>query len=131
MDVLKNRRSDRMKFGWTTIRVNNMEESLKFYQEIVGLTLDRRFHAGLETEIVFLGDGETKIELISTQQGDVVNIGQDISLGFEVDSVDEMMAFVKEKGIDIHSGPFEPTPHVKFFYVLDPNGLKIQFAEHK
>ena len=131
MDVLKNRRSDRMKFGWTTIRVNNMEESLKFYQEIVGLTIDRRFHAGLETEIVFLGDGETKIELIATQQGDVVNIGQDISLGFEVDSVDEMMAFVKEKGIDIHSGPFEPTPHVKFFYVLDPNGLKIQFAEHK
>lgn len=131
MDVLKNRRSDRMKFGWTTIRVNNMEESLKFYQEIVGLTIDRRFQAGLETEIVFLGDGETKIELISTQQGDVVNIGQDISLGFEVDSVDEMMAFVKEKGIDIHSGPFEPTPHVKFFYVLDPNGLKIQFAEHK
>jgi len=120
-----------MKFGWTTIRVNNMEESLKFYQEIVGLTIDRRFHAGLETEIVFLGDGETKIELIATQQGDVVNIGQDISLGFEVDSVDEMMAFVKEKGIDIHSGPFEPTPHVKFFYVLDPNGLKIQFAEHK
>ncbi len=58
-------------------------------------------------------------------------MGKDISLGFAVDSVDEMMAFVKEKGIAIHSCPFEPSPHVKFFYVLDPNGLKIQFLESR
>ncbi|WP_341877772.1 VOC family protein [Defluviitalea saccharophila] len=120
-----------MKFLWSTLKVNNMEESLKFYQEIVGLTIDRRFHAGPETEIAFLGDGETKIELVCTQQSEPVNIGRDISWGFEVNSVDEMIAFIKEKGIDIHSGPFEPNPHVKFFYVLDPNGLKIQFVEHR
>lgn len=34
-----------MKFCWTTIRVKNLEESLKFYQEIVGLKLDKRFNA--------------------------------------------------------------------------------------
>ena len=105
-----------------------MEESLKFYQEIVGLAVGRRF--GTEVEIAFLGDGETKVELICNKENKKVNIGKDISLGFEVKSVDEMMVFVKEKGIAIHSGPFQPNPHTKFFYVIDPNGLKIQFVEN-
>jgi lactoylglutathione lyase len=54
-----------MKFLWTTILVNNMDESLKFYEEIVGLKLTERFQAGPGMEISFLGEGETKVELIS------------------------------------------------------------------
>lgn len=119
-----------MKFCWTTVMVKDMEESLKFYKEIVGLEVSRRFNAGPGSEIAFLGDGETKIELICSEASKGVSFGQDISLGFEVNSVDEMMTFVKEEGISIHSGPFQPNPHVKFFYVLDPNGLKIQFVEN-
>ncbi len=119
-----------MKFCWSTLMVKNMDESLLFYKDIVGLTEDRRFMAGPETEIAFIGDGETKVELICNGSNSDVHIGQDISWGFIVDSVDEMMAFVKDKGIAIHSGPFQPNPHVKFFYVLDPNGLKIQFVEN-
>ena len=119
-----------MKFCWTTIRVNNLEKSLKFYQEIIGLSIDRRFKAGPGAEIAFLGDGETKLELISDNTGKEVNIGLDISLGFEVESVDKMLAHLKEKGIEIHSGPFQPNPHIKFFYLLDPNGLKVQLAEN-
>lgn len=119
-----------MRFCWSTITVKNMQESLNFYQEIVGLTVDRRLEAGPGVEIAFLGDGETKIELVCNEANKEGTIGQDISLGFEVKSVDEMMAFVKEKGIDIHGGPFQPNPHIKFFYVLDPNGLKIQFVEN-
>ena len=108
-----------MKFCWSTLMVKNMEESLKFYKEIIGLQVDRRFKAGPGVEITFLGDGETKIELVCNEASNEVNFGQDISL-----------ALVKEKGIDIHSGPFQPNPHTKFFYVLDPNGLKIQFVEN-
>ncbi len=119
-----------MKFTWTTLTVNNLEESLKFYQEIVGLSLNQRFPAGPGVEIAFLGDGETKIELICNEANKQVNLGHDISLGFEVKSVDEMMVFVKEKGMEVHSGPFQPNPHVKFIYVMDPNGLKIQFVEN-
>jgi len=119
-----------MKFNWCTLMVKNMEESLKFYKDIVGLQVDRRFNAGPGKEITFLGDRETKIELVCDESQKEVNLGHDISLGFEVNSVDEMMTFVKEKGIAIHSGPFQPNPHIKFFYVLDPNGLKIQFAEN-
>jgi len=119
-----------MKFCWCTITVRNMEESLKFYQEIVGLPIIRRFTSGAASEIAFLGDGETKIELIHTEENKLVNIGQDISLGFEVNSVDEMIKFVKEKGLELESGPFRPNPHVKFFFIKDPNGVRIQFVEN-
>jgi len=119
-----------MKFCWSTLMVKNLDESLKFYQEIVGLTLKRRLFAGPEREIAFLGDGETKIELICSAANTEINVGPDISWGFEVDSIDEFMTFLKEKGIPIHSGPFQPNPHTKFFYATDPNGLKIQFVEH-
>ena len=119
-----------MKFCWATLTINNLEEYLKFYQEIVGLQVNRRFNAGPDLEIVFLGVGETKLELLFDKKSRKVNIGQDISLGFEVESVDKMLAQLKEKGIKIHSGPFQPNPNIKFFYLLDPNGLKVQMVEN-
>ncbi len=119
-----------MKYLWTTIIVKDLEKSLTFYKEIAGLKEKRRFQAGPGVEIVFLSDGETEIELMTPAQKREPNYGQDISLGFEVASVDEMIADLKAKGIDILDGPFSPNPHVKFFYVLDPNGVKIQFVEN-
>ena len=119
-----------MKICWTTIRVNNLEKSLKFYQEIIGLPVDRRFKVEQGMEIAFLGNGETKLELIFNKTSKEVNIGLDISIGFEVGSVDKMLVYLKEKGIKIHSGPFQPNPNIKFFYLLDPNGLKVQLVEN-
>lgn len=119
-----------MKFEHITIMVKNMEESLKFYQEIIGLPVVMKFPAGPDMEIAFLGEGETSIELICNKHNDNINIGNDISLGFRVESLDETMKFVDEKGIALHSGPFHPNPKTKFFYILDPNGVKIQFIEH-
>jgi lactoylglutathione lyase len=107
-----------------------MEETLKFYKEIVGLKENRRFPAGPGVEIAFLGEGDTLIELICNEQKKEISMGTDISLGFEIDSVEDKMASLKEKGIAIHSGPMSPNPHTKFFFVLDPNGLKIQFVEN-
>ena len=119
-----------MKFCWCTFSVKDMEESLNFYQEVVRLSIERRFDAGQGVEIAFLGEGETKVELVCNEAIKEVDMGQDISLGFEVKSVDEKIAELKQTGIDIHSGPFQPNPHIKFFFILDPNGLKIQFAEN-
>lgn len=118
-----------MKFNWVTLNVKDMEESLKFYQEIVGLKINTRFPAGPGMEIAFLGDGETKVELIHDSNRKDVHMGQDISIGFSVESLDDMMDLIKQKGLQIHSGPFKPNQSTSFFFVLDPNGLKVQFIE--
>ena len=116
-------------FKWTTLYVKNLEESLDFYEHIVGLKVASRFPAGPGVEIAFLGEGETKVELICDQNKEEIDMGKDISMGFGVESLDEMIRFVESKGIAVHSGPFQPNPSTRFFYVLDPNGLRIQFVE--
>lgn len=119
-----------MKFVQTTIKVKDMEASLKFYKEIVGLKEAQRISME-KIEMVFLGEGETKVELIHYKDSKEVQYSEDISIGFSVENLDETMTFVQEKGIKIHSGPIQPNPSTRFFYVLDPNGLKVQFIEIK
>lgn len=119
-----------MKFCWVTIHVKDMEKSLHFYQEIVGLEINKRFKPDNNGEIVFLGGGETKVELIYDAQKNSITIGEDISLGFEVDSLKKIKEVIKRNNIPIHTGPFQPNPSIKFLFVLDPNGVKIQFVEN-
>ncbi len=119
-----------MRFCWVTINVKNLSESVKFYQDIIGLDVIKRMNPNPEMEIVFLGSGETQIELIWNAKNKETNYGKDISLGFEVESVDKMIEILKGKNIPILSGPFQPNPTIKFIYIQDPTGLKIQFVEN-
>jgi lactoylglutathione lyase len=119
-----------MKFCWTTLKVKNMEESIRFYTEIIGLKVVNKFSGGSGVEIAFLGNGETKIELICDGKSRETTVGNDISWGFEVESLDKALALVKEKGIDIDGGPIQANPHVKFFFIKDPNGMRIQLVEN-
>jgi lactoylglutathione lyase len=116
-----------MAFLWTTVHVNNLEESIKFYEKYVGLRVSRRFESRPGVEIAFLGDGETELELIGG--GEDYPESDQISLGFSVDSMDKKMDEMKQAGIGIYKGPIQPNPHIKFFYVKDPNGISVQFAE--
>lgn len=68
--------------------------------------------------------------MICIEKMEKPNIGSDISLGFAVKSIDEKIAFLEGKGIKLHSGPFAPNPQTKYFFIIDPNGLKIQFVQN-
>lgn len=118
-----------MKFCWCTISVKNMDKSVQFYKEVVGLPVARRFTTDAGYEIVFLGEGETKVELVCGPKHPVP-CGVGVSLGFEVKSLEDMMDFIKEKELPISSGPFQPTQHIKFFFVEDPDGYSVQFVEN-
>lgn len=119
-----------MKFCWVTLYVKDMKASVDFYKEIVGLEILRTFSMGEERHFTFLGSGETQVELIQDSEVKEIVMGSTTSLGFEVDSVEDKIKFIKDKGLDVHSGPFSPNPSMKFFYILDPDGLKIQFVEN-
>ncbi len=121
-----------MKFLWTTIYVKDLDESIAFYSNLLGLQVLRRFPAGPGVEIAFMSDGinETTVELLSDCNHSTVNFSEFISIGFAVDSVDAMLDTVKRKNIPVHTGPIE-TPGSKFFSIKDPNGLNVQFFQQK
>ncbi|MGC4018131.1 MAG: VOC family protein [Muricomes sp.] len=119
-----------MKFCHVTIYVKNLEESLHCYRDILDLPIQRQFSPGPNVNIAFLGDGETEIELIDDPRKNDVSIGADISLGFEVNSVQEAQEFLRKNNIT--PGEIQqPSPQVKFFFVSDPNGVTIQFSENE
>lgn len=122
-----------MKFCWVTINVQDLEKSIAFYTEVAGLKVARRMNPMPDNEIVFLtSDGTaTEVELIRNARNTSVSFGKDISIGFEVSSLDEFMAFLADRNIPIAAGPFQPNPMVRFLYLLDPNGLRVQFVENK
>ncbi len=120
-----------MKICWITIYVRDMEESLKFYTQILGLEVKRTFSAGPGMEICFLEGNGTDLELICDAEHKRVTYGQDISVGFTVDSLDQTIAGLIEKGITRITGPISPNPSISFIFITDPNGLKIQLAEEK
>ena len=119
-----------MKYCWTTINVSDLSKSLAFYQDILGLGVALRFKPNPGMEIAFLGDGETQVELIWNASNAEVGFGKDISLGFVVDSIEGFMKVIEARGIPVHSGPFQPNPSIRFIYVQDPDGLKIQLVEN-
>jgi lactoylglutathione lyase len=119
-----------MKFCWTTIAVADFDKSLEFYTKVVGLTVDRAMTANPKMKLAFLGAGETKLELIYDEAATKRGFGEGISIGFEVESVDAFMAELRSRGVAIASGPHQPNPMVKFFYILDPDGLRVQFVEN-
>ncbi|HAE61239.1 MAG TPA: glyoxalase [Eubacteriaceae bacterium] len=120
-----------MKFLWTTIKVKDLEKSIEFYSDVVGLKVNRRFKAGPNREIAFLGDGGTEVELIfDGDRESAPSYTKDISMGFLVDDIDAKIDELKSKNIDIQSGPFNPNPNIKFFYIADPDGVMVQFAQN-
>jgi lactoylglutathione lyase len=121
-----------MKFLWTTIYVKNLDESIAFYSNLVGLHVVERFPAGPGMEIAFMGNGtddETLVELLADSNINTVNYSEFISLGFAVDSVDAMLETVKRHNIPVHTEPVETPSGSRFFCIKDPNGLNVQFFQ--
>jgi len=122
-----------MKFLWTTIYVKNLEESIDFYSNLLGLQVVKRFPAGPGIEIAFMGNGnddETLLELLADSNHNTFNYSELVSIGFAVDSIDKMLETVKRENIPVHTGPFE-TPGSKFFFIKDPSGFNVQFFQQK
>ncbi|WP_066645992.1 VOC family protein [Christensenella timonensis] len=108
-----------------TLRVKDLEKSIKFYETITELTISQRFKAGT-AELAFLsnGRGETEIELVFMPEGATFE-GKGVFICFETDKLDEMHKFANEQGMD-PSPIQDPGDQTRYFYVYDPDGVSIQ-----
>ena len=114
-----------MKMFHVTIRTKYFEEEIAFYQEVVGLKIvgDMR---GVGKDLVFLADNadETKIEIIRMEDADVSG-NENLSVGFQAEDAVKLREELQAKGMEV-SPILNPLPQIKFFYVNDPAGVKVQ-----
>ena len=114
-----------MKMVHVTIFTGCLEDSIKFYEDVVGLKIQNDFRE-FGGNIVFLAkdEGDTQVELIDDPQK--AYKGSGISMGFHVDDVEAKREEILAKGLN-PTPMIAPNPHVKFFFVEDPNGVTVQF----
>jgi lactoylglutathione lyase len=125
-----------MKFLHTMIRVNDLDESLKFYCEVLGMKLIRKkdYPSGKFT-LAFVGYGDesqnTVIELTynwDTHQYERGNAFGHLAIGVEdiYLTCDEL----RSKGVKIVREP-GPMKHggTEIAFIEDPNGYKIELID--
>ena len=117
-----------MHFLHLTFMVRDIEKSVKFYEEFVGLEIQRRFSAG-EGEIAFLADkdGATQIELVYMPKGVKVET-KGMTVCFQTEYLDDVLKKAQDKGFN-PSDIRQPDPQNRYFYVYDPDGISIEFKQ--
>lgn len=119
------------KFVWTTINVRDLERSISFYQDLLGLTLDKRIPLNEAMTLVFLKDSNgIEVELIENKTAPPAPISApNISIGFVVEDLEAMSQKLAEAGYPVKRGPIEAIG-IRFFFVEDPNGITVQLIQH-
>lgn len=127
-----------MRLLHTMLRVGNLDKSIKFYTEIMGMTLLRQkdYPDGKFT-LAFVGYGDEKdntaIELTHNWDTDNYEMGNGFGhLAIEVDDVYVACEKIKQQGGDIirEAGPMNAGTTIIAF-VKDPDGYEIELLNKK
>ena len=125
-----------MRFLHTSITVRRMDESLRFYTEVLGLVADgRRAIPENRAEIAFVRDrlSGARVELTHWEGKDAFEAGEQLDhLAFEVDDLDAVLSRVRAQGVRVAKEPYRLAggSH-RIAFVLDPNDVWIELIEHR
>ena len=117
----------------TRYRVQDLEKTLHFYKDVLGLTEVRRHTSSRGSQLVFLKapGSEELIEICKFDESGPVQVGPDLThLAFEVDDLD---AFAKEcaaKGYPLSDGPSEG-PGSTIAFLDAPEGYEVELIQRK
>lgn len=126
-----------MKYLHTMIRVGNLEDSIRFYQDVLGMKLiSREDYPEGKFTLAFLGHGETKrdpcIELTYNWDRDSYTLGDAFGhIAFGVSDIFETCKKANERGAKVVREP-GPMKHGKtvIAFLEDPNGYRIELIQH-
>jgi lactoylglutathione lyase len=126
-----------MKYVHTCYRVLNLDRSLDFYINKLGLELARKSPVGPDATNAFLavpGDPEPRLELtFNHDRGKSYPLGEGYShVAFAVEDLDALAAKLEEAGgVDFESKPHAMSNGTRLFFVRDPDGYRIEFIERR
>ena len=114
-----------MKMLHVTIQTKFFQEEMDFFLKHVGLKIDRDMRP-FGRNMVFLNnsEGETCIEIIENESNYASN--ENLSVGFLTEDLEKKREELIADGFEL-TPMITPAPNVKFFFVTDPAGVKIQF----
>src|SRR5919198_2603704 len=92
----------------TRYRVNDLEKTISFYKDVLGLEEIRRHTSGRGSQLVFLKapDSDQEIEICKFDDSGPIVVGPDLThLAFEVDDLDKFAKHAESKGYALSDGP--------------------------
>src|SRR5690242_8277417 len=116
----------------TRYRLNDLESSVKFYKDVLGLEEVRRHKSPRGSELVFLKapDSEELIELCSFPASGPVQVQPDLThLAFEVDSLDDFGKHLARLGLQYSDGPHRRSEGGGIAFIDAPEGYEIELIE--
>ena len=116
----------------TRYRVNDLERTVKFYREVLGLEELRRHKSPRGSELVFLKapESEELIELCHFPGSDSVQVQPDLThLAFEVDSLEAFGQHLAKHGLKYSDGPTTTSVGTVFAFIDAPEGYEIELIQ--
>ena len=116
----------------TRYRVNDLERTIGFYRDVLGLEEVRRHKSPRGSELVFMKapESEETVELCHFPESGPVQVQPDLThLAFEVDSLAEFGKHLEALGLKYSDGPHLKENGSGFAFVDAPEGYEIELMQ--
>ena len=116
----------------TRYRVADLEKTVAFYRDVLGLDEVRRHTSGRGSQLVFFKapGSDEEIEICKFDASGPVVVGPDLThLAFEVDSIEEFARHSAEKGYPLSDGPHKSPTGSVIAFIDAPEGYEIELIE--
>ncbi|HJN90064.1 MAG TPA: VOC family protein [Verrucomicrobiota bacterium] len=116
----------------TRYRVNDLEKTVDFYINTLGLEEVRRHKSPRGSELAFLKapESEETIEICHYPSSGSVEVQEDLThLAFEVDSLEEFGKHLASLGMEYSDGPTMKETGGGFAFIDAPEGYEIELIE--
>jgi len=114
------------------MRVSDMEQTVAFYTNVLGLEVLERKVSPRGSHLAFLKvpNSEELIELTSFPPSGPVKVQEDlVHLAFQVESLDETIASLNAKGVKVTDGPTQTSSGSRFIFIDAPDGYEVELIE--
>ena len=118
----------------TRYRVNDLERTVKFYKDILGLEERHRHKSPRGSELVFLKapQSDELIEITCFPRSGPVQVQADLThLAFAVDSLEEFERHLARHGLKYSDGPTTSGTGTVFAFIDAPEGYEIELIQAK